>query len=725
MSRLSRLAAPAVLLALCVGFYWRLALTDQYVWFDHPDMCYIEIPRVQFQANEIHRGQFPLWDHRIWAGQPLIGQTQPGPLYPFNLLFAALPLTAGYIRLIHLNWYFVFIHFQAALFCYWLARDLERSRFASLIAASVFSFGGFVGSVAWLDVLNGAVWTPLVVLFLLRSLRGRSPVASAALGGFWLGIAWLCGHHEIPMLVSYLAAFIWLFHVFRTGRPDWRILRLAGVFFALVFLTSAVQTFPTFEFGRLSQRWVGLDHAFTWSETIPYLAHTTYSMPVRGLLGLALFGMNHADSSLFIGVLGLGLAVLGVIGSWTRSAVRCLAVAGLLAILYSMGAFTPIHGVFYSLAPMLDKARVTVRAIHLVHFSIAVLAAFGVDVLLERLHGHWIRRAAWTWAAFGCIIVAAAVVSTLLGRPEQDGGTLMSGYVALAAAAMIFAYQREVLTRRWLLAGVLTLVVVELGAVQNYPNRHDKNRNRFVEAMQSNRDVAEYLRQQPGPVRAAVNDQDVPSNFGDWHGVDMLQGYVAGAPVNLLLHPLHTRETRNLFAVNYWVSREPERAEQQLVYTGQSGVKVFKNPHAMPRAWTSHEAVRVNNNAELQAIISQPDFDPRRRVGFVAADPPALESCPGESKVEIKRHHSNRITMRAEMACRGMVVIADSYYPGWRASVDGKSTPILETWGAMRGLVVDKGVHIVEMRFHPMSVYLGGVLTLFGGLLAGVAWKKR
>ena len=85
------------MLLLSIVFYWKLALTDQYVWFDHPDMAYLEIPRVQFQAHEIHRGQFPLWDPRIWMGQPLIGQTQPGLLYPFNLAFALLPLQNGYI----------------------------------------------------------------------------------------------------------------------------------------------------------------------------------------------------------------------------------------------------------------------------------------------------------------------------------------------------------------------------------------------------------------------------------------------------------------------------------------------------------------------------------------------------------------------------------------------------------------------------------------------------
>src|SRR5262245_58047536 len=93
-----RIAAPIMfLLALSIGFYWKLTLTDQYTWFDHPDMAYLEVPRLQFQASEIHKGRFPLWDPRIWSGQPLIGQTQPGPLFPLNLLFYQLRLRDGYL----------------------------------------------------------------------------------------------------------------------------------------------------------------------------------------------------------------------------------------------------------------------------------------------------------------------------------------------------------------------------------------------------------------------------------------------------------------------------------------------------------------------------------------------------------------------------------------------------------------------------------------------------
>src|SRR5262249_48657358 len=120
------LCMPALLLLITVAFYWRLTLTKQYTWLDNPDGVYQVLPWFQFQATAFHQGQFPLWDPYEWAGQPLVGQVQPGAAYPINWILFSLPLRRGFIRYAALQWYFVVTHFMAALFCYLLCRDLRR-----------------------------------------------------------------------------------------------------------------------------------------------------------------------------------------------------------------------------------------------------------------------------------------------------------------------------------------------------------------------------------------------------------------------------------------------------------------------------------------------------------------------------------------------------------------------------------------------------------------------
>jgi uncharacterized membrane protein YfhO len=71
------------------------------------------------------------------------------------------------------------------------------------------------------------------------------------------------------------------------------------------------------------------------------------------------------------------------------------------------------------------------------------------------------------------------------------------------------------------------------------------------------------------------------------------------------------------------------------------------------------------------------------------------------------------------MSCQGMVILSETFFPGWEALVDSHRVPIYEIDGALRGVVAGAGVHRIEMRYRPASVLAGGIMTL-AGLLGGV-----
>src|SRR5262249_9739492 len=158
----------------------------------------------------------------------LIGQGQSGVAYPLNWLLWSLPLRNGWIRQQYLHWYFVLIHYMGALFCYWLCRDLKRSRTASLIAGAAFGLSGYFGGVDWPQMLNGAVWAPLVFLFFLRAMR-ESSAAYAALSGAALGFSFLSGHHQIPLFVCLGVGAAWIYYWTLAETPRLKIAALACV----------------------------------------------------------------------------------------------------------------------------------------------------------------------------------------------------------------------------------------------------------------------------------------------------------------------------------------------------------------------------------------------------------------------------------------------------------------------------------------------------------------
>src|SRR5271156_1816350 len=146
---MSRIAAPLALFILTIGVYWKISLSGQYTWLNSPDHVNQILPWMQEEAVQFQAGRFPVWDMHHWGGQSLIGQDQPGVLYPLNWLLWIMPLSNGHISIQFANWYFVVMHFFATLFCYILARDLGLGRFASLCAGASFGLSGFIGNINW------------------------------------------------------------------------------------------------------------------------------------------------------------------------------------------------------------------------------------------------------------------------------------------------------------------------------------------------------------------------------------------------------------------------------------------------------------------------------------------------------------------------------------------------------------------------------------------------
>src|SRR6185503_10912048 len=170
---------------------------------------------------------------------------------------------------------------------------------------------------------------------------------------------------------------------------------------------------------------------------------------------------------------------------------------------------------------------------------------------------------------------------------------------------------------------------------------------KFASALFRNRDIADFLRAQPDLIRVVVNDQDVPENFGDWHAIEMLQGYVAGAPINLVEGYMHTERFQQLVGVTHYIGKEPQRPGQAPVFYGASAVKVFRNSGAMPRVWTVHDAVSVKTRAEASARLQDPALDLRRSVAVIGPAP-QLEPCDGD-QVQVVRHGASRVTIRVKM----------------------------------------------------------------------------
>jgi hypothetical protein len=243
-------------------------------------------------------------------------------------------------------------------------------------------------------------------------------------------------------------------------------------------------------------------------------------------------------------------------------------------------------------------------------------------------------------------------------------------------------------------------------------------------AHRQNANLADYLRRQPQPVRLETDSSAVPYNFGDWYGLSVAGGYLASKTANTHHLELHTAPTKRLLGVEYLIAPKPAEFHQELVLAGSDGLNLYRNAAVNPRAYVVHEVAGVPHAGHIQPLIRDPRRD-WRRAAFVVGAAPKVEACAGEEPVVFRTYEPNRVELSVRLNCTGMLVLTDTGYPGWRATVDGRDAPIHEAYGALRGVVVPAGAHTVEFRYRPASVYWGAAFTALACLAAACTALRR
>jgi hypothetical protein len=723
-----RLLGPAVLFVIVVLFNWKLVLTNQYTWMENPDGANLVLPWLQFQAGEWHQGRFPLWDPNSWDGQPLIGQAQPGAAYPLNWLLFLAPLKNGWMRQATLHWYYVLIHYFAALAAYALARELGRSRRASILAGCVYALGGYVAATMAPQMVNGAVWTPLVFLYLFRAERGERPWASALLSGFFLGFGWLAGHHQMNLFVSIAAAAMWTWLCVRSGELDVVMAKLASASLLIAALASAFQTIPTAEYGRLAVRWTGVQDPQHFNETVPYSVHGQYALHPTGILGIFI---PNIEQNSYVGIVAFMLAVLGAILAWRERQVRWLATIAAGGLLFALGPNSMLHGVLYSLVPLVDKARVPAAGMLLFALGIAPLAAFGVDLLPRPESFAWSRRTGWMLAGLagvlgltGFIFYAARFQSAL-----GDDRIFMTALAAVLAAALFAGWRAGGVSAATGASLAIALVLIELGNAMNYylPTRWEPAQNPYLHRLAEHGDLVHFIRDRGIPGRVEYDDQAIPYNIGDWYGLEVTNAYTASVLDEVWSLDLFSPRSKDFFGVRYALAKTPPRPGLKELFQGRSGVKIFENTRAYPRVWSVHRATSFPDLKQLRAAYADDQVDLLSTVlltGEPALNLGACNASSDDEDVQMPLHTPSAVRITANLKCRGMVILTDTWFPGWRATVDGKPAAIHKAYGAVRGVIVEPGVHVIEMYYRPTSVYAGFGLTVLAGMITLVVWRR-
>jgi hypothetical protein len=146
----------------------------------------------------------------------------------------------------------------------------------------------------------------------------------------------------------------------------------------------------------------------------------------------------------------------------------------------------------------------------------------------------------------------------------------------------------------------------------------------------------------------------------------------------------------------------------------------------MPLITAGQQPVFTRNADDTLARLRDPDFNPRQEV-FLSEDARPLVAITNRTDARVLNMEFREQAVNALVEARqpSLVVIAQTWYPAWKAYVDGHETPLFHANLAFQGLQVPAGTHTIRLEYHDRAFRLGSIITIATGIFCAGMWWRR
>ncbi len=746
-------------------------LSGQFLGAAHSDQAFAGIPYRQFWADEVRRtGGIPLWNPYMFGGLPFVASMHGDMFYPLSFLRLFLRADQA------LNAWFAIHLVLAGIFTYAFLRTLRVSWTGAVVGALAYQLSGIVAS----QVSPGhdgklavSALLPLLLTGLVLAIQKRRAEGYGLLA-LVVALDILSPQVQMAQYSLIVAGLftLWLCFV-DSERPDtararWTALGLAALAVAVGVAITMIQIYPFYGNSDYAARTAGnqgWEYATSWS--MPPENIVDWLVP--GFTGVLdqYWGRNFAKlHSEYVGAGILALAVLGFANRARRSLAWFLGGVGLLFVLVSLGGHTPFYRLWYAIVPGVKVTRAAGMAFFIPTFVFCVAAALGVERLERREGGKFLM---------GCLAAAAALVllgaSGALGQvaqsvaraswPNADTAQAMADRAAAASSGIAFGAVR---------AGVFLALAAGLavgfvrGRLKAMPAALALTLVIGLDGYWSARPYFQWSA--PAPVLYAPDSitTRITQTRPPYRVLDLTDtqngiyrtGFLMGMRIpNVLGHhgnQLHfynellggknqwtnvaSPQVLDLLAVRYIIFPAPVRVPgysivQRLIVGGGRGAGqapqegfLLERDSAPDYARVVPAAVKIEAAERVVPTLLDPrvDFD---RVVLLLPDAPltpaAIESlpAPSSSRATVTSWEPGAMSIRLDPAPETdqYLLVAENWYPDWRATVDGREASVVRGNYALITVPVPRGARQVDLRIRSDSYRAGKAVTLGAGLL--------
>lgn len=693
-------------------------------------------------------GRPPLWDPRGFGGRPLVGNPQAGVFYPPVWLawWSKAPAAQGWITVLHLVW--------GGLGVYVLSRFLGRSRLAAIVAGCVLEISPFLLA----HVAEGHlphVWSVSYYPWAFWAFaRGRGGDARGSLIlALVLSASFLAGHPQEWLLLM-VALCAWACADFVSRRralglaPALRAMAPLVATMGLSLLITAVDLVP-----QLAVRpWLDRDRSAPGHEPPAHYF-------LRPLNALQLFDPtamggpsdyfgddNYWETVCSIGLAPLVLLAIAVFRAPDRRQVRGWLMLIGFSVWFACGRALGFYSLLTLLVPGVGLVRAPGRALFLANLGASVLVGMGLDALVASA----VRVRPVRGLVLAGLVALGAVMALepLRAWRALDRIAHEPRVIAVAAVATVILAGAWSQARRGWLMGALAVGELAWAGFMLMPVAS-------LERIVTPRGVAAALGDR-APFRAPPRVKARDAVYGDLEALidgvektNVNDSFQLDAP-SRLHEPLYEIASRprpfaralpmyepvaefkagirqavlDRMSVEALVSDRVEEGCPWPIIDRGEGLVIARNPTAMPRAYVVPAAVVIEGNPAV-VLSAFRALDPRRSV-VMEADPFAgLPAGPrqGFKPARWLPAASDRVVLEVETDAPGLLVVADTWMPGWTARVDGRPATIMRGNLCQRVVALSHpGRHRIEMAYLPPGLILGAATSAVSALVWVILW---
>ncbi len=715
--------------------------------------------------------QLPLWNPYEVFGIPLLAQLMHGVLHPVSVIGAFLFPQAG------MDAFIIIYIMLAAVGGAILARLLGASYGAAALAGLGYGLSGYVlGMSSNTQYLCAAATAPWCVAGIRMAGEGRrfGVVIAAVLSA----TSYFAGDPQWT-IISLLLGLALAVEV-----GSWYGFRKALTGIAVGTSLAGIQLIPTMLFLGETSRGTGLDtlDRMQWAlspwRIIEFFAPGFFGSPGMGVTKWPVFmwlgGLTRPGMEMpFVPSvhIGAGILLLAVAGVAQSRTTRILAISALIALWLALGTSLGAEQLTHFI-PIWGKFRYAEKMVGPLTLCLSLLAAFGADHITQRpsksysliaLSGGFAFLALAlflsNWQGFETVFSGSSAHDAAPHvRHNLSRGLTHAGLVLIVLAGLIAAGRRWAAMRTMFPLAAAGLLFIQSFLSATYA-LHDGKRDicdyfplaqishggeptristPFLENYHYPKGIDEFDAQTGGQSHMGAPSYNVPSR------IDQVNTYTGLRPrrfdhlITTLNQQFGIQSVTALrrYALTHVIIKNPYSANETDVAMAASlgGIKVLENyewdftgwkvPH---RPWATFAQNVTLVPGENEAMDALTGILERGEASIVLEGASPVKNL-GEGAVLSSTRENNHLRIEATSKGDGVLVVNDSYWPGWRAKIDGREVPIWRADYVVRAVPWPSGRHVLEMDYKPQEVRIGLLASLLGGIaliaLSVTEWRR-